>query len=68
MVNWEDDDNVSYAIFKGWEKLPANINPTTADEINTSVYKIYGQWDEADNVPVSEIFSDINNTNTLNTV
>lgn len=66
-VEWNTEDNtVSYYIFKGWQKLPTNIDPTTDEEVITSVYNIYGNWESHEHVPINDgtpnsLFYDITN-------
>lgn len=45
-----------YSIFKGWKKLPININPTNP---NSQFYDIYGDWEESpSDLLASELFAD----------
>lgn len=46
----------TYSIFKGWKKLPTNINPLATD----TTYNIYGDWDEG-----TVVIDDLLNANNL---
>jgi len=49
----------TYSIFKGWKKLPTNINPLATD----TTYNIYGNWDEG-TVAIADLL-DANNLSNL---
>jgi len=47
---------ITYSIFKGWDKLPININP----DGSTRYFDIYGQW-ETGTAALGDLFDDVSN-------